>query len=279
MIPFFISAPRTRSSVLFETAQYYCESALNLLPLGNHTELFLEFSQNAEFKDAKTNTTHISELYPVLQQDNLNVHYVYPHIFANGKERNLYKLDILQQQKQKGINYNIKGTLQIADTPDEIIDFYKDRHFVITKRRNLEDYLCSFLVALTTKLFHARPNNVDRYQDILDNQVTVKSDMLDKTKKLLDYTKKLWSLERYITDLDYTCTVTYYEDLDTQDNIHSTLTKILGTDTWQQYLPENYQQKIPIKIQKDYSKVISNYDEIISVLRQNINQSGIKEYT
>ena len=51
--PFFISAPRTRSSVLFETAQFYVENAYNLKPLGNHTELFLEFSRNAEFLDVK----------------------------------------------------------------------------------------------------------------------------------------------------------------------------------------------------------------------------------
>ena len=273
--PFFISAPRTRSSVLFETAQFYVENVLNKKSLHNHTELFLEFSRNTEFYDLKTDERNIAELYPVVKNNVLDVHYIFPHVFDTRKERNLYKLKLLQEQKDKGYEYNIKGTVQIIDTVPEIIEFYNDRHFVLTKRRNIEDYVCSFLVAYITKFFHARHYNIDRYNTRINEKVYVDNNILSNIHKLLDQTRELWKLEEYIKQKGYSYTVTYYEDLDTQDKIDSCLTDILGTSVWKDHLPVDFKDRLPIKIDKVYSNIISNYDEIIPVIRQKIKDSGL----
>ena len=276
--PFFISAPRTRSSVLFETAQFYVENVLNKKSLHNHKELFLEFSRNTEFYDLKTDERNIAELYPVVKNNLLDVHYIYPHVFDTRKERNLYKLKLLQQQKDNGYEYNTKGTVQIIDTSTEVIEFYNDRHFILTKRRNIEDYVCSFLVAYITKFFHARHHNIDRYTARIDEKVHVDTNIISNIYKLLDQTRELWKLEEYLKQQGYTYTVTYYEDLDTQDKINNCLTDILGTSDWINHLPENFENHLPIKIDKVYSDIIKNYDEVIPVIRQKIKESEIEQY-
>ena len=273
--PFFISAPRTRSSVLFETAQYYVQKKFNLKDLIGHTELFLEFSRNAEFHDAKIGQMYAAELYPLARQGKLEVHYIYPPVFTSRKERNAHKIQTLKYLKDQGHQFNIKGTAQIIDSYQEIIDFYNDRHFVITKRRNLEDYVLSFCVAYFTKIFHARENNYQRYMDILDSKVYIPHDQFDMSLKLLKTTKQLWDLEYYLQEKGLSYSVTYYEDLDTQDKIDNTLTEILGTDDWKNYLPDDYQKQIPIKVDKVYRELISNYDEFSPVLQQHIKESGL----
>lgn len=274
--PFFISAPRTRSSVLFETARYYVEDVFNLKPLDGHTELFLEYSRNAEFYDVKVDEYHTAELYPIAHEGNLKVHYIYPHVFNTRNERNLHKIRILKDLKEQGHEFNIKGTINIVEGYKEILNFYSDRHFVITKRRNTEDYVCSLLYAYTSKLFHARPNNLERYRSIMDAGITVSQELLNLVPQLLAQTIELWNVQEFIKSNNCTCTVTYYEDLDTQENIDTTITKILGTDEWKKYLPENILDKVPLKIDKDYSKIISNYEEVIPYIRKCIKESKIE---
>jgi len=274
--PFFISAPRTRSSVLFETAQFYVENVYNLKPLGGHTELFLEYSRNTEFHDVKVDEYYTAELYPIAHKGNLRVHYIYPHVFNTRKERNLHKIQILKDLKNQGHEFNIKGTINIVEGYKDVLNFYSDRHFVLTKRRNIEDYVCSFLVAYITKFFHARPNNLERYTSIMDAGIHVSQEFLNRVPELLTQTIELWNLQEYIQSNNWTYTVTYYEDLDTQENIDTTITNILGTDNWKDYLPENIVNKVPLKINKDYSKIISNYNEIIPHIREYIKESEIE---
>jgi hypothetical protein len=276
--PFFISAPRTRSSVLFETAQFYVENAYNLKPLGNHTELFLEFSRNAEFLDVKEDKKYTAELYPIASGGNLNVHYVYPPVFKTRKDRNLYKIQTLEYLKLQGNEFNIKGTMQIIDTYPSIIEFYKDRHFVITKRRNITDYVCSFFVAYTSKLFHARPNNLDRYKKIIQDKVHIDPELFPQIGNLLKQTKQLWQVESLLKEKGYSYSVTYYEDLDTQQKINNKLTEILQTEDWIKYLPDNYSERVPIKIDKDYSEIISNYEDIKNSIKSYIKDSDIERY-
>jgi hypothetical protein len=276
--PFFISAPRTRSSVLFETAQFYVENAYNLKPLGNHTELFLEFSRNAEFLDVKEDKKYTAELYPIASGGNLNVHYVYPPVFKTRKDRNLYKIQTLEYLKLQGNEFNIKGTMQIIDTYPSIIEFYKDRHFVITKRRNITDYVCSFFVAYTSKLFHARPNNLDRYKKIIQDKVHIDPELFPQIGNLLKQTKQLWQVESLLKEKGYSYSVTYYEDLDTQQKINNKLTEILQTEDWIKYLPDNYSERVPIKIDKDYSEIISNYEDIKDSIKSYIKDSDIERY-
>jgi hypothetical protein len=238
----------------------------------------LEFSRNAEFLDVKEDKKYTAELYPIASGGNLNVHYVYPPVFKTRKDRNLYKIQTLEYLKLQGNEFNIKGTMQIIDTYPSIIEFYKDRHFVITKRRNITDYVCSFFVAYTSKLFHARPNNLDRYKKIIQDKVHIDPELFPQIGNLLKQTKQLWQVESLLKEKGYSYSVTYYEDLDTQQKINNKLTEILQTEDWIKYLPDNYSERVPIKIDKDYSEIISNYEDIKNSIKSYIKDSDIERY-
>lgn len=273
--PFFICPPRTRSSVLFQLMEFYANQKLGLSPVEGHIELFLEFSHNNLFTDLKTGETQIGELYPVIKQDELHVHFISPPVFKTGAQRNLYKLSVLQQAKTNRINYNIKGTVNITDTPDEILDFFSDRHIILTKRRDTELYVLSFLYAFTSKLFNARDFNYDRYMEKLNAGVTVSQHVIDNVDRLLDKTIKTYKLQQKLVDKGIQHTVTYYEDLNTEQKLFDKISEIYGTTEWQDYLPSHYRELIPIKVEKDYTKCILNYSDIIHTVRQKIKESGI----
>jgi hypothetical protein len=56
------------------------------------------------------------------------------------------------------------------------------------------------------------------------------------------------------------------------------LTSILSTNDWQSYLPDNYSDLVPIKIEKDYSQIISNYEDIIDSIQKYIKDSDIERH-
>ena len=273
--PFFICPPRTRSSVLFQLMEFYANQKLGLSPVEGHIELFLEFSHNNLFTDLKTGETQIGELYPVIKQDALHVHFISPPVFKTGAQRNLYKLSVLQKAKTNGVNYNIKGTVNITDTPYEILDFFSDRHIILTKRQDTELYVLSFLYAFTSKLFNARDFNYDRYMEKLNTGVVVPADVINNIDRLLDKTIKTYKLQQMLSDKGIDHTVTYYEDLDTEQKLFDKISQIYATTEWQNYLPSHYRELIPIKVEKDYTQCILNYDDIIHTVRQKIKESGI----
>ena len=274
--PFFISPPRTRSSVLFQLMQPYAIQKLGLKPVYNHIELFLEFSHNNVFTDLKTQESELGELYPVVRSDGLHVHFISPPVFKTAVDRNLHKLNVLKQAKSVGNNYYIKGTVNIVDTTHEVLDFFSDRHIVITKRRDIEQYVLSYMYASTSKLFNARSFNVERYMEKIQQGVTVDVTKLDKLSILLNKTKQVYDLETQLKDRNIEYTVTYYEDMANWDQLFDTATSIYGTSEWQDFLPDDYLDLLPIKVEKDYSACILNYDEIIDSVRQQIKDSGIE---
>ena len=255
--------------------EFYANQKLGLSPVEGHIELFLEFSHNNLFTDLKTGETQIGELYPVIKQDALHVHFISPPVFKTGAQRNLYKLSVLQQAKTNGVNYNIKGTVNITDTPDEILDFFSDRHIILTKRQDTELYVLSFLYAFTSKLFNARDFNYDRYMEKLNAGVVVPADVINNIDRLLDKTIKTYKLQQMLSDKGIDHTVTYYEDLDTEQKLFDKISQIYATTEWQNYLPSHYRELIPIKVEKDYTQCILNYDDIIHTVRQKIKESGI----
>jgi len=247
---------------------------MGLTNIKNHTELFLEFSRNAEFYDTKTGLKDVGEIYPILAPNgDMSIHFIYPHVFKTTAERNLHKLDILKKQKQKGINYFLKGTLEVVDSAPEILNFFSDRHFVITKRRNLIEYTLSFLVAWVTRIFHARRNNKERYQSILNSGVTIPIElMMNDLDQFLKYTFYMWDLESYIKTQGWEHTTTYYEDLEDFDSIQKTLSTILNDPNWMDCLPPSWADNVPIKIPKDYSEIITNYDQVVLIVTRCISK-------
>lgn len=269
-LPFFLCAPRTRSTILFESSKYYLENALGMMRLNNHSELFLEFSQNAQFYDAKVGQMHTCEIYPLVKDDSISIHHIYPHVFKDVYERNKYKFDILKELKNRNKHVNLKGTIQLAHSIKDTVDFYSDRLFVITKRKNLLEYVLSLLTSYHIKIFHGRDNNIDRLIKILNEGIILNIVDAERiTTNLLSLTNKLWSIENILKDKKIPYTIAYYEDLDSNENIKKILYNILGTDEWEKYIPSE-KNILPIRIDKDFSKIIKNYDEVLDIVNKAI---------
>lgn len=254
--PFFVSLPRTRSSVLFEIIRPFVLSKMGLLELNTHPEIFLQFSKSDIILNKRTNETYNTEIYPVVNNDNLNIHYIYPHIFNNPIDRNLYKLKILKDLKTKNKNYYIKGTAQIAYTPEQIIDFFSDRHFVITKRKSFTNLILSFLYSWHSGIFHAREHNLDHYKNKLKEGVIV--DLHDIHKHMKNI-KKMFDIDKYIKSKKYDYSIVYYEDIEDKKNMYDQIDQILDTDEWR-----SMKGSVPIKLEKNYKESILNYNEVIN---------------
>ena len=106
---FFICGPRTRSSILFETMAPWSEQHYGLLPLKGHTELFLETSANMEFLDSKTNEKHEAELYPIAHENELRVHYIWPHVLKTREQRNKFMDETIGMLKKDREEYYISN--------------------------------------------------------------------------------------------------------------------------------------------------------------------------
>ena len=254
--PFFVSPPRTRSSVLFEIIRPFVLSKMKLLELKTHPEFFLQFSRSDIILDKRTNKTYNTELYPVVNNNNLEVHYIYPHIFDNPIDRNLYKLKILKNLKTENKNYYIKGTVQITHTPEQIIDFFSDRHFIITKRKNFTNLMLSFLYSWHSGIFHARGDNLDYYKNKLKEGIVVDTNDIHKHIRNI---KKMDKVIEYIKFKNYQHSIVYYEDIENEKDMYNEINKILGTDEWQ-----SMKGYTPIKLEKNYKESILNYNEVIN---------------
>ena len=147
---------------------------------------------------------------------------------------------------------------------------------MITKRRDIEQYVLSYIYASTSKLFNARSFNVERYMEKIQQGVTVDVTKLDKLSILLNKTKQVYNLEHQLSERGIEHTITYYEDMANWDQLFETATSIYGTSEWQDFLPDNYLDLLPIKVEKDYSACILNYNEIIDSVRQQIKDSGLE---
>lgn len=253
-----ISLPRSRSTVMYDLIKGY-QTHLGLKEVQGHPELFLEFGRNMEFHDIRQDKRFTSEMYPVIHNDGIEMHYVYPYILGDTRERNLYKLNLLKQQKSQGIEYYIKGTLNLSDSIAEVVNVFADRKIIITTRKNLIEAEMSFYFAWTIKLFHAKANNVDRYREFLQDSVWVDPELVSQYKPFL---KQLDIITDYLDTNCIAYETVYYEDTDNQDKIASTIDNILQTNEWRKYADWN---QLPILIEKDYSKLIQNYDEILEL--------------
>ena len=63
-----------------------------------------------------------------------------------------------------------------------------------------------------------------------------------------------------------TCSVVYYEDLNTTEKIFTALSTILDDADWHHSLPDDYENNLVIDMKMDYSKAIVNYEEVKSKL-------------
>ena len=267
MSPFFLCPPRTRSTVLYELTANYVKHKYDLLEIGNHSELFLQFNSSVMATNYRINQSFPTEMIPIVHKNLIHMHFIYPYMFENLRERNLYKLDVLRQEKEYGRNYHVKGTLQVSETPEEIIEFFSDRHFVITKRRNTLDQLFSLLYAKQTKQFSVRKtdNSTATHAKNLFDGVFI-TDYEEVARYVIEKSQSIYSLEKTIKDKGIPCSVVYYEDLDTTEKIFDAIGVILNDVNWHHFLPNDYENHLVIDMKMDYSKCITNYEEVKSKL-------------
>ena len=258
MKTFLVSLPRTRSSVVYELLRGY-NLHQGLKEVEGHSEFFLEWGRNMELCDRKVNQYHTTELYPVSHEDKLEMHFVYPWILKTSEARNAYKINLLKKEKANGREYYIKGTLNIGPGHEEILDFYKDRKIIITERDDVEAMYMSFFFAWESKIFHARKNNLDLYKSKLSEGVIVpKQIILD----YIPFVKQMDQIKTHLKENDFDYSVLTYEQLDDIDVI----SEVVGSDEWKKYADHD---SLPIKVDKDYKKLIKNYDEVKQILIDN----------
>ena len=190
------------------------------------------------------------------------MHHVYPPIYNNVHTAIHDKLAQLKIAKLEGIDFNVKGTIECSKSADEIIDFYGDRKIVITKRKNVTELIASTLFAIKIKAFHLRKNNYAAYTKSLQTTVTMDDDMMQLGYEILEIVTALWDMEAKIKERNIPYIVTYYEDLHTEEAIFTQLSQILETDEWIKYLAPNYKQMLPVKVDKEYHNLITNYTDI-----------------
>lgn len=262
-LPFLFSAPRTRSSVINDLMLPYCIEKLGMRTINPHSELFLEVSRNQVLFDKKFGKEHHSEIYPVLNGDEITLHHVYPYILSTPQQRNHYKFDLLEVQKRKGIHYCIKGTVNCTSTLARTQEFFSDRHWIITMRKDKFNMVMSFLAAIYSGLFHCRHNNYDRYKEVIGKGFEVPLDGLYKgLTGFLKDVNTMWGCAQELENQGVQVTKVYYEDLDSYDKIFKFIDKALGTDDWQNYLKPDWEKTVPIVVEKDYTKIFTNYKKV-----------------
>lgn len=281
--PFFISPPRTRSTVLFQLAGFYATSGLGLQGLyeNGSFELFIEFNPNIHMTDVRTNMTQLGEIYPVAGGDGLSVHYMSPARFTTTHQRNLYKLEQLRLARERGYEYYIKGTYHITDSVPEVLDFFSDRHFVITRRRNTLDYVLSYVYARESNLYNLFQtevfDNTERYQRALQEGVSVSKDTIASIDELLNKTKAVYQLPVQLETQGLEYTVVDYEDMENYQQLFDVCDRIYSSTAWREWVPDDFRQRIPVKVDKDYSQCIHNYNTVVDIVQRKIEDSGINE--
>ena len=257
MTPFFVSLPRTRSSILFETMRPFVESRLGT-SLHMHTEMFLHWGRTFQCVNSGTGESFNTELLPFRTPNGLSMHFVHPPVFQENYGRNKFKLEMLKDERRHGREYFIKGTATMFDGHQEIFDFFGDRLFVFTNRKNNFDMMLSLMVAWETKIFHARPKNIEAYKTKLAS-VTLSEESLALGDKFIVGIERFRIMREYITkrfsyiDIDY-------DELETANQRATIITTMLNTDKWMTTIPDK--DKLPLFVNKQYHTLITNMDEV-----------------
>lgn len=255
--PIFLAEPRSRSTVLMEMSAYYVDS-LNLLPLGKDTEYFNDYTHVCTFSDGSP-----MELLPFRKASGMTMHYVYPHVFNKSNERIGYKLGVLQQEKEAGREYSIK--IMTNNLKPDIVDFFADRTFIITKRDDTVGQIMSLVFAKVTNLWHKRSRNESVYESITPfnvGDITLRESIREVliSKQLLhaaleDLAKK--NIKFHLFD---------YDDLKTERQRISALNSAFEKQNWPVQTPGQETQNIRL----DYTTIFNNYPEVLEKIQNNL---------
>ena len=258
--PFFICPPRTRSTILFESLKPFVYKNTDLLPVHGHSEPFLHTLQNKTIIDHTTGESHLMEMYPIMTDRSMDIHYIYPWVFKDNRTSILQKLKMLEQAKQNGNEYYIKGTYNLAEAMDETLKFFEDYNIIITLRHDVTKLVCSTLFATQIKMFHKIQGREELYSNASANSITISDEIIGLIKPFMDKLGGIYNLRNTLPN----ASIVYYEDLDTQDKIDNCISNLAGTSEWKKDIREltSTDNKLPIKLDNDYSSLITNYDQV-----------------
>ncbi len=250
--PFFICAPRTRSTYVMLLTKKYMSEKFNMHFPKRHMEYFGQFvDYSLNEKRLRVVRDHTkAQMIPTLVNNEVIMTGVYPHIFKNLYDQNQYKINFLKYIKSKGIELNIKGTIYASEGLDDVLDFFSDRKIVLLKRKSNLNLILSYLFAKHINLFVIRDAQWSQlYDEHVSNKVLIK-DYLKDVESLIIQIKKIY---------DINCETVYYEDLDSEKDTFEIIGNILEDDKWHNTIDSAV---LPIRKDTDYSKVIINYDEV-----------------
>lgn len=271
-LPIFFATPRSRSTALMELATPYTESVLGLHSLGHQTEFFQEYSHRYFSEDVHLGRANLMEYFP-LNRENAPIthHFVYPSIYNNKRQRLGHKLQVLQQERKVGRHYNIKimaEDININENLDEkfdrsILDFFSDRTFVITRRKDIKGMALSLLFSLHTKLWHKRSASELKYDLLKENPITINPKLGVSIIPALKAAAMMDQFETHLERSGYKHHTFYYEDLTTIEDMKVALDKVFGNQIWRSNVSDEYiEYNLPKKLDLDYSKAIVNLEEI-----------------
>jgi hypothetical protein len=249
----------------------YALTKLGMSRIVGHPEFFLEFSHTDMYFNTKTQRYDDLELYPIPNDNRIDMHFIYPHVFNNSIDRIRHKMNVLKHEKDNGRDYYFKGTMNIFDSYQEIIDFFADRKIIITRRHDIVEMAISYLYARNVKLFHAKGNNYDYYTSVLAKGTEINESELEDMPEYIKYLTFVDNVEHYIKDKNYNYCVTYYEDMETDDMINSKIDEIYETTEWRNSV-KTTEASTPIKVEKKYSNVIKNYTDVRSHLENIVKE-------
>lgn len=266
--PFLVGLPRSRSTILHYKMEGYANNVLNLHNINLHPEYFLDFSITDLYLDTKTDVKEKLELYPKIKNETLELHFIWPPVFQNSKERIDYKLNLLQEEKKNGREYYLKGSINIFSNYKNVLDFFSDRKIILTKRRDIVEMVISFVFAKHIKLFHAKADTIDRYQEILKTKQVIPVESLENIDSYISELLFVNNVENYLSESSFNYKTLYYEELDTSDKIDNAISEILETDIWKKYSAKTI--STPIEVKKQYTELIENYKELYEFISNKI---------
>jgi hypothetical protein len=278
--PIFLATPRSRSTALLTLSAPYLEAVQGLHVLGHQTEFFKEYSHRYFTRDVHMMRDNRMEYFPLNRENSpISHHFVYPPIYADKLQRDGHKIQVLAHEKKSNREYLIKimtSDIRIDWDKDynwdkSIVDFFNDRKFVITRRKDIKGLAFSLLVSVHTDLWHKRQANENRYKALEENPITINPELCTVIIPDLKGAAMMDKFEEYIQRSGYEHHTFYYEDLTTLQDMKEALNQVFDGNVWQDFLSDAYvEQVMPQNLQLDYKKIIKNYDQIEKIVEQAI---------
>ena len=275
-LPLFIFMPRSGSTILFEAASSYAINNLGMISLGRNSEIFNRFMTDQVSLDTRTEVQKTLELFTLNNKNPqlpMTLHGVNPNIFGSSREAVIHKIKVLMKERERGFEHYIKiASSSFYQAPDEIMDLYKDRKFVLIRSKNLHDTALSLLYSKYTNLWHARSSNWHAWELAADEPVSIHTGLVETIWREIKVYRNMDNWEHKLSERGYDYNVVYKEDLISWDHICGEIDKIYETNEWRSYLTDDLLRSLPHKRKKDYKKLIKNYDQVSSLINERIRE-------